>query len=263
MHGSHDPAILEVGRKAWGNLELLHVVGYFASRSAAMGAVDAPMTVATFYVFAPRAVEGVLPQAWSVASPEQVTQARRDGVAAALQRVLGDVDVEEAVTLARTACEALTAPGRPLYAAHTSLPWPQDPLMQLWHAATLIREHRGDGHIAALVQAGLGPLEALVINGQVAGNTEFLQKRRGWAPEEWAATRASLHEQGLLNDALQLSEAGHAMYAGLELQTERAASPGWAHLGLAGTERLVELVKPLRLAVQADEHTPDWLGRRR
>lgn len=279
----HPEDVLRRGRKAWGNLEILHVVGYFApetqaayetlglkgragyfaSRSAPMGAVDAPMTVATFYVFAPRAVEGVLPAAWSAAAPEQVTQARYDGVAAALHRILGDVEVEEAAALARTACAGLSLQGRPLYAAHTSLPWPEEPLMQLWHAATLIREHRGDGHVAALVQSGLGPLEALVLNGLAAGNTEFLEKRRGWKPEEWTATRSSLQDQGLLDDAAALSEEGRVLVAEVELGTERAAAEGWVHLGAEPTARLVELVTPLRRAVLADEHTPDWLGRRR
>lgn len=278
----HDDEILALGRKAWGNLELLHVVGYFApepqaayealglrdragyfaSRSAPLGAVDAPVAVATFYVFAPRAVGAVLPHAWSVASPEQVTQARYEGVAAALDRILGDVDIQEAVVLARTACEALAPQGRPLYAAHTSLPWPDEPLMQLWHAATLIREHRGDGHVAALVQAGLGPLEALVLNGLAAGNTEFLQKRRGWTAQEWEATRASLVQQGLL-DGGRLSADGQALVTALEVGTERAAAPGWAHLGPTDTSRLVELLTPLRRAVLGDEHTPDWLRNRR
>ncbi|MDQ3628419.1 MAG: hypothetical protein M3419_06375 [Actinomycetota bacterium] len=282
MPVDHDDEILHLGRKAWGSLELLHVVGYFApetqaayealglkgragyfaSRSAPMGEVDAPMTVATFYVFAPRAVASVLPQAWSVAPPEQVTRARYEGVAAALHRIVGDVDVDEAVALVRTACGALTPQGRPLYAAHTSLPWPDEPLMQLWHAATLVREHRGDGHVAALVHAGVGPLEALVLNGLAAGNTEFLQKRRGWTSEEWADTRASLREQGLL-DGEQLSADGQTLVAALEVDTERAAAEGWAHLGAEGTARLVELVTPLRRAVLADEHTPHWLAARR
>ncbi len=278
----HDAETLRLGRSAWRNLELLHVVGYFApetqaayealglqgrmgyfaSRSAPMGPVDAPITVATFYVFAPRAVGSVLPQAWSIASPEEVTQARYQGVAAALRRILDDVDVEEAAALARTACEALSCQGRPLYAAYTSLPWPDEPLMQLWHAATLVREHRGDGHVAALVQAGLGPLEALVLSGLASGSTEFLRKRRGWTPEEWEDTRSSLREQGLLDDALQLSDDGQALVTALEEGTERAAAEGWTHLGPEGTGRLVELVTPLSRAVVADEHTPEWLGRR-
>lgn len=278
----HDEEILRLGRKAWGNLELLHVVGYFApetqaayeglglrgragyfaSRSAAMGAVDAPMTVATFYVFAPRAVAGVLPEAWAVASPEQVLRARYDGVAAALHRILGDVDAAEAAALARTCCDGLSPQGRPLYAAHTSVPWPQEPLMALWHAATLIREHRGDGHVAALVQAGLAPLEALVINGLAAGNTDFLEKRRGWKPEEWAATRVALREEGLLDDEQQLSVDGKALVAALEVGTERAAAEGWAHLGPTGTARVIELVAPLRRTVLASPGMPDWLGRR-
>jgi hypothetical protein len=64
--------------------------------------------------------------------------------------------------LAREAASACTAEGRPLYAGHAGLDWPDAPHVAAWHAATLLREHRGDGHIAALVAAGLSGIDALV-----------------------------------------------------------------------------------------------------
>ena len=133
--------------------------GYFASRSAALGVVPAEVVVATFYNFSPTHVAKAIPSVWEATTPEQVLAARLDAVDAALQRLLGDAvpseEMAEAAGLAREAAESADVVGRPLFAAHASLPWPEQPHLALWHAATLLREHRGDGHIAALVLAGL------------------------------------------------------------------------------------------------------------
>lgn len=277
-----DDETAALARQCWGTLDTLHAVvyfapeprqryqalgldgrtGYFASRSAAMGAVGAAPTIAAFYSFAPRAVEAALPSAWSRTTPQAVTTARLDGVLAALHRLLGEPEVDEAVALARAACAGLTAAGRPLYAAHSTLDWPSHPLLLLWHAATLLREHRGDGHVSALLTAGIGPLEALVISGIASGNTEFLERSRGWTPEEWASTRAALVANGLLDSGDTLSERGRSLRATLEAQTDRAAAEGWARLGAVGSRRLLELTAPLRAAVLAGPDLPGWLGRR-
>ena len=263
------------GRRAWSSLEVLHVTGYFApeprerykalglrpslayfaARSAPMGPVPAEVTVATFYVFSPTLVGAALPAAWSVASPAKVLQARHDGVAATLRRVLGDIDpteLAEATDLALTACAGLSLAGRPLYAGHASLPLPDDPLLRLWHAASLLREHRGDGHVAALLHAGLDPVEALVTGGATSGTTPFLRSTRGWTDEEWDAGEQRLRDRGLLQaGSADLTPDGVALRAAVEAQTGLAALPGWAHLGEAGTTRLVELVRPWRDVVLA------------
>src|SRR5947209_6698022 len=143
--------------------------GYFASRSAPLGIVPPEVVVATFYNFAPTQVAKAIPSVWEVTTPEQVLAARLDTVDAAMTRLLGDdlrsEAMAEAAALAREAAEAAATTGivgRALFAAHASLPWPDAPHLQLWHAATLLREHRGDGHIAALVLAGLSGAEAAV-----------------------------------------------------------------------------------------------------
>src|SRR6186997_708344 len=150
--------LLTLSRKAWGDLESLHVVSYFApevtkeytdlglhkrlsyfpARAAAFGEAGPGLTIATFYVFAPWLVEAALPAAWDTATPEQLVAARRTGMASALGTVLGTPDVTEALAIARAVCDGLTPQGRPLYAAHAELPWPEDDLLALWHAATLI-----------------------------------------------------------------------------------------------------------------------------
>lgn len=277
-----DADLTRLGRRAWGGLEIVHVVGYFApepvqayvglglhhrlayfaARSAAMGAAGPGLVTATFFVFAPSLVAKALPAAWRIATPETVQQARRDGVAAALHRVLGDPDVTEALQLAREVTQGLTDAGRPLYAAHRELDWPEDPLLALWHAATLVREFRGDGHVAVLTHAGLDPVEALVLGGLVADNTDFLRTTRGWTPDEWRAAEDRLRDRGLLTDVGTLSEDGVTLRRQIETDTDRAAMAGFARLGSVGTARLIELVRPLRDRVLASGVLPEWISSR-
>lgn len=278
--------LARLAHQAWSALDVLHVVGYFApeprerykalglrpslayfaARSAPMGPVPPEVTVATFFVFAPALVGAALPAAWAVAPPERVLQARHDGVAAALHRLLDDAvdpaELAEATTLALTACAGLTAPGRPLYAAHSSLPLPGDPLLRLWHAATLLREHRGDGHVAALVHSGLDPVEALIISGAVTGWTPFLRSSRGWTDDEWSSGATRLLDRGLIDSAGILTGTGAELRAAVEAQTAQAALPGWAHLGEPGTARLIELVRPWRDVVLASGVLPTEVMRR-
>ena len=109
-----------------------------------------------------------MPAVWESASPEAVLAARLRAVDATLRRLLGEEADRlrrrwrEAAELALRAAEACTRTARPLYAAHADLPVPDEPHLALWHAATLLREHRGDGHLAALLAPELDPLEALV-----------------------------------------------------------------------------------------------------
>ncbi|HEU4782219.1 MAG TPA: hypothetical protein VFS83_02655, partial [Ktedonobacterales bacterium] len=141
-------------------------MGYFASRSAAMGPVGPEVVAATFYNFHPRMVARAIPDAWRFASPEQILAARYDSADAALRRLLGDAaegpEIEEAAELANRAASACEVAGRPLFAAHSAHPWPEAAHMRLWHATTLLREYRGDGHVAALLAGGIDGCEAHV-----------------------------------------------------------------------------------------------------
>jgi hypothetical protein len=280
-----DVELIRASRKAWGALETVHVLGYFAeevtvafvalglhprlsyfaARSAAFGAVGPEVPTATFFVFAPWLHAKALPSSWSVASPDEVQQARRASMAVVLGRVLGDVDeadLAELLALVRTACDGLTPPGRPLYAAHAGLTRPDDPRVALWHATALVREHRGDGHVAVLLTAGLDPVESLVLNGLFWGNTGFLRSTRGWTDEQWAAGEQRLVDRGLVTDGA-LTEQGLAFRKGLERDTDRLALEGWAHLGLEGTQRVAELAAPLRQRALDSGILPGWAGPRR
>ncbi|MGY1682276.1 SCO6745 family protein [Geodermatophilus sp. SYSU D01176] len=224
---------------------------YFAGRAAAMGAVGPGTVVATFVNFAPALVARHVPRAWTLAAPEQVLAARLDGARASLTRLLGAdavaaPEVAELAGLLREACTALTPEGRPLYAAHADQPWPEEPVLALWHGATLLREHRGDGHIACLVRAGLTGLEGLVTHTLTGrGFTEAAAKAtRGWSDEEWAAATGRLAERGLVADGA-LTEAGRALRAQLEADTDELSAVPWVHLGPERTGRVVELGRAL------------------
>ena len=160
--------------------------------------------------------------------------------------VVGSPEVAEAAELARTASEACTVEGRPLYAAHASLPWPDEPHLALWHALALLREHRGDGHLAALVTEGVGSPAALIINA-IGGNfpADLLQQTRAWDDDAWSACVAELKADGILVDASTLTVEGQAPRDRIEDATDRNALAPWAHLGQEGCDRLLELGKPL------------------
>lgn len=233
--------------------------GYFASRGAVFGAIGAGPVIATFYNFNPDLVRRALPAAWENATPAAVLSARMDAADAALRRGLGDAvdspEVAEAAALARRAAESAAAftGGRPLYAACAELPWPEPPHLQLFHAQTLLREFRGDGHVAALMLAGVRGLEAIILHVASGGaDGRFLRVTRGWSREQWAAAVAGLRDRGLVEgeaDAPMLTAAGGELRGGIEESTDRLAEPAYEVLGEAGRVRLAELTRPLSRAV--------------
>lgn len=223
-------------------------MGYFAGRSAAMGAVGAGTVAATFYNFSPELVARHIPSAWELVTPERVLAARSRAVDRILRRLLGaealtDPATAEAARLAATAAGACAGAGRPLYAAHAELPVPGDPHLRLWHAITLLREHRGDGHLAALLTAGLDGLEALITHTATARGftTEFARRSRGWTQPEWDAGVERLRARGLLGPDAALTALGQELRREVEETTDRLAHAPYEHLGAAGVERLTEI----------------------
>ena len=235
-------------------------MSYFAGRAAPMGAVGAGVVTATFYNFSPSLVAHMIPRAWTIASPEQVVAARLDAARASLTRLLGGPEavavpeVAELAGLLREACTVLTPEGRALYAGHADLPWPDEPLLELWHAASLLREHRGDGHVAALLRAGLSGLEALVTHTATGrGFTEAAAKAtRGWREEEWAACCAALAERGLLDDDAGLTAEGEELRARVEAGTDALSAAPFEHLGRERTARVTDLGKRFARALVAN-----------
>ncbi|HLW16448.1 MAG TPA: hypothetical protein VKV69_03695 [Actinomycetota bacterium] len=217
-------------------------MGYFASRSAAMGTVPAEMVIATFYNFHPRMVRRAIPDAWTFSTPQKVLRARLDVADAGLRRLLGkEVEGEHvaaAAEIARRVAEGAEPQGRPLFAAHAALPWPDDPHLVLWHAATLLREHRGDGHVATLLANEIDGLEAhVLIVADYESPPELQRANRGWSEEEWAEAEDRLLERGLF-DASGLTDAGRALRGAIEDATDRLALPPFAAAGARDCEAL-------------------------
>jgi hypothetical protein len=238
-------------RERFAALGLPPVADYFASRGAVFGPVGPGPVVATFYNFHPGLVARALPAAWEVITPAQALTVRREAADAALTRGLGDAvkspDVAEAAGLARAAAESAGAyaAGRPLFAAHAELDWPDAPHLVLWHAQTLLREFRGDAHVAALLVAGVSGLQSIILHA-ASGQADptFLRTTRGYTRERWAQEVTVLQERGLLAGE-ELSDAGRALREGIEADTDRLAAPAYQVLGAEGATRLAELARPL------------------
>jgi hypothetical protein len=220
---------------------------YFAARSAAMGAIGPGPVAATFFNFNPAVVERSLPAAWDLASPEQLLAARHDAAAETYAATFGDDDVTEALELMTEAvavCRPLMA-GRPLAAAHADLPAPIEPLRRLWWAVTIVREWRGDGHVAALTVDGMDPVEVLHTHIAAGGvNGDILKLTRAWPEDRWEAARTALVARGELTAEGALTDVGAARRQAVEDHTDRLAAAPWDHLGPEQCSRLRALLRP-------------------
>ncbi|MFJ5193389.1 hypothetical protein ACIQCQ_14885 [Streptomyces sp. NPDC088394] len=242
---------------------------YFAARSAAMGAVGPGTVTAAFYNFNHDLVARHLPAVWSVAAPQAVLDARLRAADTTLRRLLGEEviaspELAEAAGLALRAAGGCTRHARPLYAAHADLPVPEEPHLAYWHAGTLLREHRGDGHLAALLTAGLDPLEALVSHTATGKgmSPRWVLTTRGWHRDDWDAARERLRGRGILDAEGELTEAGVALRAELEEATDRMDAAPYEHLGAEGVERLTELGRGfLFTAASAGAFPADLMGK--
>jgi hypothetical protein len=233
--------------------------GYFASRSAPMGAASAELVIATFFNFDPGLVRHAMNGVWSITTPAALLGARRDAAGAALRRTMGDelassADVEEAATLARRAAEEACGhlSGKPLFAGHATLEWPDDPLLALWHAQSLLREFRGDIHIAAMCAEGIDGCEALVTHAASGDiSREALQTSRAWSDENWGAAVESLRAKGHVNADGTFTDKGRASRQWVEDRTDAGAVVAYKPLGDDGCERLRFLCRPMSKAIVA------------
>jgi hypothetical protein len=237
--------------------------GYFAGRAAPMGAVPAEVVIATFYSFQPALVRTHIPAAWSAASPEAILRHRLIAVDAALRRVLGDEalagpEIKEAGRLARVAAEACQPEGRALFAGHASLPWPGEPHLNLWHSLTLLREHRGDGHLIALQAAGYSGCDAMVMTQATGDAPAAFVATRAWSAGQWAESADSLRARGLIDGDGVATEAGRAHREAVERQTDLLSLAPLEALGEDGCLRLRELIRPMSVAIMGQvRFTPE------
>jgi hypothetical protein len=237
--------------------------GYFAGRAAPLGPVGPAPVVAAFFSFAPGMVHRALPDVWERATPGRALAARTEGAVAALGRLFAGQPAEriaEAAELLGTAATGLDHAGRVLAAANAALPPADQPLARLWQAATLLREHRGDGHVAALLAAGVTGSQALAWRAGQDLPRHVLQPARGWTDDEWAAAAASLVTRGWLDAEGAATPAGVAAYQEVEAITDRLAAAPWAVLGDGGTARLADLLVPLSAACRAELPATNPIG---
>ncbi|MEU8252899.1 hypothetical protein AB0C06_01340 [Micromonospora inaquosa] len=225
--------------------------GYFAGRAAPLGATEAAPVIAAFFNFAPPMVARALPAVWRLATPQEALRARLTGAVQALAELTYELPeshlVEAADLLERAASAAQTA-GRVLGAVNAALPTGEYPLARLWQAATTLREHRGDGHVAALVAAGLDPVETLTGRVALDGSPPQYLLGRGWSEEQWQAARERLTERGWLTGDGTATDEARAGFQAIEDATDRAAAHPWQALTPADTDRLRELLEPIARA---------------
>ncbi|GAB2831315.1 hypothetical protein GCM10027200_33510 [Lentzea nigeriaca] len=230
--------------------------GYFASRAAPLGRVPAEVVHAAFYNFAEGEAARHIPSAWETIPPEASVAARERGSAASLRRILGDdgsPGLVRAADLTTKAATSAPTEGRVMYAGMRTLPVPGDPVARLWHSATMLREHRGDGHIAALVGARIGGTEAHVLSAlaqgihppESFGRIHHLPKRR------LAAVMAGLRERGLVDADGWFTDAGRETQQRIEALTDDLAAAPYESLSPAELDELITELEPISAKLAA------------
>lgn len=210
-----------IGLKGWW-------MAYFAHRSAALGTPDPKTVTALFHGFAPRLVERALPDAWSLADRDEILATRLklavDRLTPVIEPSAVDAEVARLAKDLEAIVDRLDFAGRALAAAHTNLPRPEDPIERLWRAATVLREYRGDSHVAILVAAGLDGAAANALAVADGRAPAHQQQARGWSDDEWMAAFEHLRRRAWTNEYGEITDAGKAARAQIEDATDRVSS---------------------------------------
>ena len=231
-------------------------MAYFASRSAPLGNVPADVVVATFYNFHPDMVRRALPDAWEHTSPAAMVATRYDVIDVVVDRVLGGQRqahwLRALAEWGRRHLSGRRVEGRPLFAANAALEWPTEPALAVWHAATLVREHRGDGHVAVLAAEGIDGCQAHVL--QVARgriSAEAIRAYRGWGEADWQAAEDDLRNRGVLDHHGRLSDRGRRLTDHVDRRTTELSS------GLVGSEDVEAVGGHLRVLARVVAESGD------
>lgn len=230
--------------------------GYFAGRAAPMGAVGPGPATAAFFGFAPSMVAKAVPKVWTRIDPADALARRLSAAGAFLRPLLAGSDVARVVETLTEAAIAAPTDGRPLAAAWQSVAPPEDPAARLWWATTVIREHRGDGHVLAATYAGLTGLETTLTHIAAGAVTrETMQPNRGWTDEEWAAAEDGLVQRGVLTPGGALTGSGRELRDRVEADTDRLARPVLDALA-AEHDAVRDVLEGLGSAIAAGGHLP-------
>ena len=234
-------------------------MSYYAVRAAALGPVAAEVVSATFYHHTLEMVSPAIPLAWSLASPDKIVAARFKAVDQAFRRLLpkqiGSPEIAEALELVREATLGCSIAGRALFAAHAALPWPTEPHVALWHGLNLFREHRGGGHIIAVMAARLTPNQAAPILSAATGEARNSRSAR-WPDDIWDQTVATLQERGWLDPAGMLTNEGLAARIRIEDETDDLALGPWLQLGEELTHRLWTILNDMLQVILGQNGLP-------
>lgn len=223
---------------------------YFASRGACLGPVPAEVVVATFFNFNPAVVHAVIPEAWDIAEPAAIQRARMRAAGRVLARTcagVADADRDAASAIAGRMIDGVGDEGRTLAAGNRAVPEPDDPWERLWQRITVLREWRGDTHVAALVAAPVDPVEALALHAATdeVPRSALVTTRR-WSEEAWQAGVDNLVERGLLRPDERFTDEGRAFREEIERRTNVACVALVDAVGPEETRRLIDLLKPVR-----------------
>lgn len=232
---------------------------YFATRAAPLGPVPAEVVVATFYNFGPDAVRPHIPSAWAIASPQQYLDAEKTAVGRALERAFAPLPAglvkDAAATVREAALAAAEHPeGRVLFAARAALPWPEEPHEILWHGHMMLREYRGDAHIAVLVSEGLSGPEAFALHLATGPDlpADLWRPSRSWSAENWEDALDGLRTRGwLTSDELTATEQGQQARDAIEHATDLLDTAPYEAIGEAGRNLLLSAARAIGEALDA------------
>lgn len=242
---------VELGLHPWAS--------YFGQRAAAMGPVGPEVVTAVFYGFSPRLVERSIPSVWESLSPEEAWSDRIAAVGRVLQRLRGPIpdgdEVGRAIETGEAMVAAFVGGGRPVGNAHAAMDRPERPLERLWTVTTALREYRGDGHVAALVAGGVGPIESMVTAGRFSNlSVRFHQRSRGWSEDEWTAGVRRAIDSGWLDESGDVTPAGVDVRRAVEAGTDDAMADVIGAVPASDLESFIALVHRLsEVVIEAGE----------
>ncbi|TDU89744.1 hypothetical protein EV138_3320 [Kribbella voronezhensis] len=230
--------------------------GYFAGRAAPLGLAPAEVVHAVFYNFADGEVARHIPWVWGKITPAEAIAVRERGSAAAVRQRIGELadspGLARIADLATRAAVSAPMEGRVLYAGLRTLDIPEDPVAKIWHAATLLREHRGDGHNAVLVAHGIGGTESHVLMALVLGmEAEKFGRIHHLPKAQLAAVIDGLRDRGLVNADGGFTDAGRELRERIETLTDELAAPAYDVLSAAELDELIAGLDPIVSAIDA------------
>lgn len=234
-----------------GSVQLPDGPAYFCSRGSCLGQAPGELIAAAFGVFNPAAVIPSVQYGWTKTDASTIAAARTEGAVAQLERILGaePEGIKRAGELLRKGGERLRPEGRSLYAGLLSQPMPDGALGEAWRLADLLREFRGDAHIAAWTSAGFDATEIGLLTELYWGlPMRTYIRTRAWTDEDLDRAESRLQERGLLEEG-KLSTAGLQAREEVELATDRQCQAILDALG-EDLDELIGLLEPWDEAIR-------------